>query len=136
LMFPTRKNVERLQAFTSIEGLLADAAARSIEPVRPRLLTPGHPGDPLLRGEPGYETATGWRRRASQAGRRPATGRRSRRGAEVRRRAAAARCRAALTVAGFYADGYKQRESSSWGNAQDPRKPRGRARRRAERSIV
>jgi 8-oxo-dGTP pyrophosphatase MutT (NUDIX family) len=59
LMFPTRKNLERLHAFTSIDGLLADAATRSIEPVRPRLLTPGHPGDPLLRGDPGYETATG-----------------------------------------------------------------------------
>jgi 8-oxo-dGTP pyrophosphatase MutT (NUDIX family) len=59
LMFPTRKHLERLHAFTSIEGLLADAAARSIEPIRPRMPTPGHPGDPLLRGDPGYETATG-----------------------------------------------------------------------------
>ena len=59
LMFPTRKHLERLHAFTSIEGLLTDAAARSIEPIRPRLPAPGHPGDPLLRGDPGYEAATG-----------------------------------------------------------------------------
>jgi 8-oxo-dGTP pyrophosphatase MutT (NUDIX family) len=59
LMFPTRKHLERLHTFTSIDGLLADAAASPIEPVRPRLPTPGDPGDPLLPGDPGYETATG-----------------------------------------------------------------------------
>jgi 8-oxo-dGTP pyrophosphatase MutT (NUDIX family) len=59
LMFPTRKHLERLHAFTSIDVLLADAAASPIEAVRPRLATPGDPGDPLLPGDPGYETATG-----------------------------------------------------------------------------
>ncbi len=59
LLFPTRKALERLHAFATIEELLADPAARSIEAIRPRLRFPGDPADPLLPGEAGYEIATG-----------------------------------------------------------------------------
>jgi len=59
LMFPTRKQLERIGAHATIASLFAHAAATPVEPVRPRLRRPGDPGDPLLPGEPGYETATG-----------------------------------------------------------------------------
>ena len=59
LMFPTRKQLERIGRFASIDALLAAAAATAVEPVQPRLRRPGDPGDPLLPGDPGYESATG-----------------------------------------------------------------------------
>jgi 8-oxo-dGTP pyrophosphatase MutT (NUDIX family) len=59
LMFPTRKQLERIGDHATIESLFTHAAATPVEPVRPRLRRPGDPGDPLLPGEPGYETATG-----------------------------------------------------------------------------
>jgi 8-oxo-dGTP pyrophosphatase MutT (NUDIX family) len=60
LLFPTRKQLERMGAFATIDGLLAAAAAAApVEPVRPRLREPGDPGDALLPGDPGYETASG-----------------------------------------------------------------------------
>ena len=59
LMFPTRKQLERIGVFATIDALLEAAAATAVEPVRPRLLRPGDPGDPLLPGEPGYDAATG-----------------------------------------------------------------------------
>ena len=59
LLFPTRSQLERIQAFTTIDELIAAAAAAPVAAVRPRLRWPGDPGDALLPGDPGYETATG-----------------------------------------------------------------------------
>jgi 8-oxo-dGTP pyrophosphatase MutT (NUDIX family) len=59
LMFPTRKALERIAAFTTIDALLAAAAATPVEAVHPRLRRPGDPDGPLLPGDPGYEAATG-----------------------------------------------------------------------------
>jgi len=59
LLFPTRKHLERLLGYESIEELLEDAGASVVEPIRPRLRWPGDPGNALLPGEPGYDTATG-----------------------------------------------------------------------------
>ena len=59
LLFPTRKHLERLRDFDSIEELLEAAGSAEVEPVRPRLRRPGDPGVALLPGDPGYETATG-----------------------------------------------------------------------------
>jgi 8-oxo-dGTP pyrophosphatase MutT (NUDIX family) len=61
LLFPTRRHLERLRSFASVEAAFADAhgAAAGIEAIHPRLPTPGHSGDPLLPGDPGYDTATG-----------------------------------------------------------------------------
>jgi len=59
LMFPTRRTLERVMAFASIDELLADAASRTVEPIQPRLRLPLDGRDPLLPGEPGYDAATG-----------------------------------------------------------------------------
>jgi 8-oxo-dGTP pyrophosphatase MutT (NUDIX family) len=64
LLLPTRKSLERLHSFNSIDDLLADAdagagAGAPIDPIRPRLRSPGDAADALLPGEPGYEAATG-----------------------------------------------------------------------------
>ena len=59
LPFPTRKHLERLREFDSIEELLEAAASVEVQPGRPRLRHPGDPGSALLPGEPGYDTATG-----------------------------------------------------------------------------
>jgi 8-oxo-dGTP pyrophosphatase MutT (NUDIX family) len=59
LLAPTRRHLERLQEFDSIEPLLEAAGAAAVEPVRPRLRHPGDPGLALCPGEAGYETATG-----------------------------------------------------------------------------
>jgi ADP-ribose pyrophosphatase YjhB (NUDIX family) len=59
LLPPTRRHLERLREFDSIEQLLEAAGMSAVEPVRPRLRHPGDPGLALLPGEPGYDTATG-----------------------------------------------------------------------------
>jgi len=59
LLFPTRTQLQRAAAHASLDALLAAAAASAVETVRPRLRRPGDPGDALLPGDPGYETATG-----------------------------------------------------------------------------
>jgi len=59
LLFPTRKHLEWLRDFNSIEELLEAAASAEVLPVRPRLRHPGDPGTALLPGEPGYDAATG-----------------------------------------------------------------------------
>ena len=59
LLFPTRKHLERLCDFDSIEELLEAAGATEVVAIRPRLRHPGDPGLPLLPGEPGYDSATG-----------------------------------------------------------------------------
>ena len=59
LLFPTRKHLERLCDFDSIEELLEAVEDAEVVAVRPRLRHPGDPGIALLPGEPGYDTATG-----------------------------------------------------------------------------
>lgn len=59
LLPPTRRHLELLAEFDSIELALEAAGAATVEPVRPRLRHPGDPGLALCPGEPGYETATG-----------------------------------------------------------------------------
>lgn len=59
LLFPTRKQLEWMRPYASVEGLLAAAASESREPVRPRMRRPGDEADLLLPGDPGYDTATG-----------------------------------------------------------------------------
>jgi 8-oxo-dGTP pyrophosphatase MutT (NUDIX family) len=59
LLFPTRKQLERVSEFASAAALLQTAAEAAVVPVQPRLRVPGDVGEPLLPGEPGYETATG-----------------------------------------------------------------------------
>jgi 8-oxo-dGTP pyrophosphatase MutT (NUDIX family) len=59
LLFPTRKQLERLRAFTAVEELLSAADAAPVSTMRPRLRFAGDQADPLLPGDPGYETASG-----------------------------------------------------------------------------
>ena len=59
LLFPTRKHLELLREFDSIEEVLQSAGGSALEPVLPRLRHPGDTGVPLLPGDPGYETASG-----------------------------------------------------------------------------
>jgi len=59
LMFPTRKQLERIDGFATIDGLIAAAAATPVVAVQPRLRAPGDRGEPLLPGEPGYDEASG-----------------------------------------------------------------------------
>ena len=59
LLFPTRKQLERLRAFERVEELLRVAACSPVETVRPRLRFAGDPHDPLLPGDRDYETASG-----------------------------------------------------------------------------
>jgi 8-oxo-dGTP pyrophosphatase MutT (NUDIX family) len=59
LLFPTRKHIELLSEFGSVDELLEAAAANTVEPVRPRLRWPGDAATALLPGDPGYDTATG-----------------------------------------------------------------------------
>jgi 8-oxo-dGTP pyrophosphatase MutT (NUDIX family) len=59
LLLPTHTYLKRLRAFADVDSLLAETAAAPVEAIRPRLRRPGDPGNALLPGEPGYETATG-----------------------------------------------------------------------------
>ena len=59
LLFPTRKQLERIRAFETVEELLSAAADAPVATVRPRLRYAGDQADPLLPGDPGYETASG-----------------------------------------------------------------------------
>jgi 8-oxo-dGTP pyrophosphatase MutT (NUDIX family) len=59
LLFPTRRQLERLAAQPTLDTLFEDAARNPVEPVRPRLVRPGDPREVVLPGDPGYETATG-----------------------------------------------------------------------------
>lgn len=54
LVFPTIKHLEQLGEFSSVEGLLAYARARTVEPVQPRVVLEGEVARILLPGEPGY----------------------------------------------------------------------------------
>jgi ADP-ribose pyrophosphatase YjhB (NUDIX family) len=59
LLFPTRKQLERLRAYARVEEALLAASGEALETVRPRLRFAGDREDPLLPGDPGYETARG-----------------------------------------------------------------------------
>ncbi len=59
LLFPTRKQLERLRPFAHIDELLSAASGAAVATVRPRLRFAGDEADPLLPGDPGYETASG-----------------------------------------------------------------------------
>jgi len=59
LLFPTRKQLERLRAFAAVEELLRAAGSAPVETMRPRLRFAGDQADPLLPGDSGYETASG-----------------------------------------------------------------------------
>lgn len=55
VVFPTRKQLERLARFGSAAEALARARGRSIEPVEPRVLGSGEQARIVLPGEPGYD---------------------------------------------------------------------------------
>jgi 8-oxo-dGTP pyrophosphatase MutT (NUDIX family) len=57
LVFPTIKHLEQLAAFGSVADALADARARTVEPVEPRVVARDGQGHVLLPGDPGYEDA-------------------------------------------------------------------------------
>lgn len=59
MLFPTRKQVERLAGHDSIDALLAAAAESPVTSVRPRLRIPGNRDEVLLPGDEGYDTAIG-----------------------------------------------------------------------------
>ena len=59
LLFPTRKQLERIRPFARVDELLSAASGAAVATVRPRLRFAGDVADPLLPGDPGYETASG-----------------------------------------------------------------------------
>ena len=54
IVFPTRKQLERLAGFTSTDALLAHAREAPVHPVTPRVLGSGEQARIVLPGEPGY----------------------------------------------------------------------------------
>jgi 8-oxo-dGTP pyrophosphatase MutT (NUDIX family) len=54
LVFPTLRHLQELAAFATVAELLAHAATRVIEPVRPRVVVRDGSAEVLLPGEPGY----------------------------------------------------------------------------------
>lgn len=57
MLFPTRKTVEALAGFGSLEEAMGAFRRRRVEPIRPRLLVEGDDVIPVLPGEDGYERA-------------------------------------------------------------------------------
>ena len=55
LVFPTIKHLEQLTEYDSVGDALADARARKVMPVQPRVLVDGGVAQVLLPGEPGYD---------------------------------------------------------------------------------
>jgi 8-oxo-dGTP pyrophosphatase MutT (NUDIX family) len=55
IVFPTRKQLERLAGFGSVVAVLDHARGREIEPVEPRVLGSGEQARIVLPGEPGYD---------------------------------------------------------------------------------
>lgn len=55
LVFPTMKTLEQLAPFPSATVLLEWASGRTVEPIRPRVITEGETARIVLPGEPGYE---------------------------------------------------------------------------------
>lgn len=57
MLFPTRKTVEALAEFDSLDDAVAAYRRREVEPIRPRLLVEGEDVVPVLPGEPDYGRA-------------------------------------------------------------------------------
>jgi 8-oxo-dGTP pyrophosphatase MutT (NUDIX family) len=57
LVFPTIKHLELLAETPSVEGTLAAARERPVEPVLPKVASQDGPSRVLLPGEPGYDEA-------------------------------------------------------------------------------
>lgn len=57
MLFPTRKTVESLDGFRTLDEALEAFRRRTVEPVRPRLLVDGDRVVPVLPGDPAYERA-------------------------------------------------------------------------------
>jgi 8-oxo-dGTP pyrophosphatase MutT (NUDIX family) len=55
LVFPTIRHLEELSAFPSVAALIADARAKIVQPVMPRVLLVGDDAQVVLPGEPGYD---------------------------------------------------------------------------------
>ncbi len=55
IVFPTRKQLERLAGFSSPDELLAHARHAPVHPVQPRVLGSGEQARIVLPGEPGYD---------------------------------------------------------------------------------
>jgi 8-oxo-dGTP pyrophosphatase MutT (NUDIX family) len=55
LVFPTIKHLEELAKFESVDEAVANARARRVMPVQPRVLTDGGVARVVMPGEPGYE---------------------------------------------------------------------------------
>jgi 8-oxo-dGTP pyrophosphatase MutT (NUDIX family) len=55
LVFPTIKHLEQLDAFASVQELLAYAGGRDVKPIQPRVVVEGEVARVLLPGEPGYD---------------------------------------------------------------------------------
>lgn len=59
MLFPTRKTLETLARFGTLEDALETLRRRGVETVRPRLLVTGEGVEPVLPGDRGYEEAAG-----------------------------------------------------------------------------
>ncbi|MBA3301390.1 MAG: NUDIX hydrolase [Thermoleophilaceae bacterium] len=55
LVFPTIKHLEQLAELESVDHALEVAAARTVEPIQPRVVMGGDHATVLLPGEPGYD---------------------------------------------------------------------------------
>lgn len=57
MLFPTRKTVEALAGFATLDEALGSFREREVRPIRPRLLVEEDRVVPVLPGDPGYERA-------------------------------------------------------------------------------
>ena len=55
LAFPTLRQLEELAPFATVDELFADAGAREVLPIMPRVVLAGDTSHVLLPGEPGYD---------------------------------------------------------------------------------
>ncbi len=55
IVFPTRKQLERLAHFSSADALIAGAREAPVHPVQPRIIGSGEQARIVLPGEPGYD---------------------------------------------------------------------------------
>jgi 8-oxo-dGTP pyrophosphatase MutT (NUDIX family) len=55
IAFPTRTQLQRLAAFTSVEELLVAARDAPVHPIQPRIVGSGEQARIVLPGEPGYD---------------------------------------------------------------------------------
>ena len=54
LVFPTKRHLEELSGFATVDELLAQARATDVQPVQPRIVLDGDRAQVYLPGEPGY----------------------------------------------------------------------------------